>query len=59
MKLVSNRVRFTYEMQLAVRMKLALPLLLFGMDTARYAIPEFVHVYNVKTARIWAEIRVF
>ncbi|PWL17745.1 hypothetical protein DKP76_08220 [Falsochrobactrum shanghaiense] len=27
----SNRVRFTIEMQLAVRMKLMLPLLLFGV----------------------------
>ena len=39
-------------MQLAVRMKRKFPLLLFGMDTARYAIPDFVHVYNVETAQL-------
>ncbi|ABS14666.1 hypothetical protein Oant_1950 [Brucella anthropi ATCC 49188] len=33
LKFISNRVRFTIEMQLAVRMKRQLPLLLFGVVT--------------------------
>ncbi|ABY38339.1 Hypothetical protein BSSP2_I1262 [Brucella suis bv. 2] len=33
LEFISNRVRFTIEMQLAVRMKRQLPLLLFGVAT--------------------------
>ncbi|OYR22829.1 hypothetical protein CEV31_0138 [Brucella thiophenivorans] len=37
-------------MQLAVRMKLMLPLLLFGVATYGVASPEFVHEYFGETA---------
>ncbi|KAB0572931.1 hypothetical protein CQ052_06320 [Ochrobactrum sp. MYb15] len=50
LKFASNRVRFTIEMQLAVRMKLLLPLLLFGVATYSVAGPEFVHEHSGETA---------
>lgn len=52
LEFASNRVRFTIEMQLAVRMKLLLPLLLFGLAADGAAHPEFVHVHSGGTARI-------
>lgn len=59
LKFVSNRVRFTIEMQLAVRMKLMLPLLLFGVAADGVAGPEFAHDHFGETAHFWALIRDF
>ncbi|MFD1197917.1 hypothetical protein ACFQ3K_06170 [Brucella gallinifaecis] len=50
LEFASNRVRFTIEMQLAVRMKLLLPLLLFGVAADGVARPEFVHDHFGETA---------
>lgn len=59
LEFASNRVRFTIEMQLAVRMKPTLPLLLFGLATDGVASPEFVHEHSGETALIGRRYEIF
>jgi hypothetical protein len=52
LEFISNRVRFTIDMQFAARMRpFWLPLLLFGQATqAVVLLPEFVHEHDAETA---------
>jgi hypothetical protein len=59
LEFASNRVRFTIEMQLAVRMKLMLPLLLFGWPLMEWLVPNLCMSTPVKRPLLGADTRFF
>ncbi len=59
LEFASNRVRFTIEMQLAVRMKLMLPLLLFGWPLMEWLVPNSCMSTPVKRPLLGADTRFF